>query len=114
RAYLSLSNLDHIPLVLYAIPSYFYHPQLHSYPTRRSSDLVSLGHFQRGFVDIAAAGRILVVENIRVEIFLPVAAVHINMIVGAADRKSTRLNSSHVSISCAVFCLKKKTRTELC
>src|SRR5438067_3458439 len=28
----------------------------------------------------------------------------------ATDRKSTRLNSSHVSISYAVFCLKKKTR----
>src|SRR5438067_7419282 len=27
------------------------------------------------------------------------------------DRKSTRLNSSHVSISYAVFCLKKKTNT---
>src|SRR5437868_5060794 len=27
------------------------------------------------------------------------------------DRKSTRLNSSHVSISYAVFCLKKKNRT---
>src|SRR5699024_11589067 len=27
----------------------------------------------------------------------------------ALDRKSTRLNSSHVSISYAVFCLKKKT-----
>src|SRR5699024_2537578 len=26
-----------------------------------------------------------------------------------ADRKSTRLNSSHVSISYAVFCLQKKT-----
>src|SRR5207302_2635896 len=28
--------------------------------------------------------------------------------VGARDRKSTRLNSSHVKISYAVFCLKKK------
>src|SRR5207249_5406151 len=28
----------------------------------------------------------------------------------ASDRKSTRLNSSHVSISYAVFCLKKKTK----
>src|SRR5699024_11501609 len=28
--------------------------------------------------------------------------------LGARDRKSTRLNSSHVSISYAVFCLKKK------
>src|SRR2546426_1641113 len=27
----------------------------------------------------------------------------------AADRKSTRLNSSHLVISYAVFCLKKKT-----
>src|SRR5690625_1719786 len=29
------------------------------------------------------------------------------------DRKSTRLNSSHVAISYAVFCLKKKTPTKL-
>src|SRR5690625_6916335 len=28
---------------------------------------------------------------------------------GRKDRKSTRLNSSHVAISYAVFCLKKKT-----
>src|SRR5438874_7985472 len=28
--------------------------------------------------------------------------------VGRTDRKSTRLNSSHVEISYAVFCLKKK------
>src|SRR5207249_10836807 len=28
--------------------------------------------------------------------------------LGLRDRKSTRLNSSHVSISYAVFCLKKK------
>src|SRR6266704_6122270 len=29
------------------------------------------------------------------------------------DRKSTRLNSSHVSISYAVFCLKKKKKNQL-
>src|SRR5690348_17811527 len=29
----------------------------------------------------------------------------------SVDRKSTRLNSSHPSISYAVFCLKKKTHT---
>src|SRR5690349_23969253 len=28
------------------------------------------------------------------------------------DRKSTRLNSSHVEISYAVFCLKKKNKTD--
>src|SRR6266576_6434118 len=31
--------------------------------------------------------------------------------VAQADRKSTRLNSSHVEISYAVFCLKKKKKT---
>src|SRR5438045_9455926 len=30
--------------------------------------------------------------------------------VGPADRKSTRLNSSHLGISYAVFCLKKKRK----
>src|SRR5699024_12302076 len=33
--------------------------------------------------------------------------VHPQVVI--ADRKSTRLNSSHVSISYAVFCLKKKS-----
>src|SRR5690349_22431462 len=32
---------------------------------------------------------------------------------GALDRKSTRLNSSHVEISYAVFCLKKKKKMRL-
>src|SRR5207249_9302585 len=31
------------------------------------------------------------------------------VLASSIDRKSTRLNSSHVSISYAVFCLKKKT-----
>src|SRR3989442_4969815 len=31
---------------------------------------------------------------------------------GHRDRKSTRLNSSHVRISYAVFCLKKKKKTQ--
>src|SRR5690349_18119301 len=35
--------------------------------------------------------------------------VHVhNVAMGDLDRKSTRLNSSHVEISYAVFCLKKK------
>src|SRR5699024_5759095 len=38
-------------------------------------------------------------------IFLPISV--------AVDRKSTRLNSSHVSISYAVFCLKKKKTTKV-
>ena len=32
------------------------------------------------------------------------------IIAGMGDRKSTRLNSSHVAISYAVFCLKKKKK----
>src|SRR5437868_9785417 len=35
-------------------------------------------------------------------------------IVNKQDRKSTRLNSSHVSISYAVFCLKKKKCSIIC
>src|SRR5437660_7426921 len=31
---------------------------------------------------------------------------------GTKDRKSTRLNSSHVAISYAVFCLKKKKKVQ--
>src|SRR5947209_16697130 len=31
---------------------------------------------------------------------------------GPRDRKSTRLNSSHANISYAVFCLKKKKKTQ--
>src|SRR3712207_7310305 len=31
-----------------------------------------------------------------------------------ADRKSTRLNSSHANISYAVFCLKKKKKKRTC
>src|SRR5699024_12090718 len=33
---------------------------------------------------------------------------HPDLLLVSQDRKSTRLNSSHVSISYAVFCLKKK------
>src|SRR5689334_24631887 len=35
---------------------------------------------------------------------------HVETIERRADRKSTRLNSSHSSISYAVFCLKKKKK----
>src|SRR2546429_5790864 len=38
----------------------------------------------------------------------PVEHVRLELGAGGADRKSTRLNSSHGYISYAVFCLKKK------
>src|ERR1035441_8393469 len=34
------------------------------------------------------------------------------MILHGADRKSTRLNSSHLGISYAVFCLKKQAKSD--
>src|SRR5437870_10931337 len=36
------------------------------------------------------------------------SAIHFDCRAEEGDRKSTRLNSSHVAISYAVFCLKKK------
>src|SRR5438094_5211580 len=43
-----------------------------------------------------------------------VLALHLRLdvAVDGADRKSTRLNSSHRTISYAVFCLKKKNKTQ--
>src|SRR5690625_6870528 len=39
---------------------------------------------------------------------LPLSQLEYTRLPRARDRKSTRLNSSHVAISYAVFCLKKK------
>src|SRR5690625_5933913 len=55
-------------------------------------------------------------ELIAVTESLPgVFATNIAALVGyrVQDRKSTRLNSSHVAISYAVFCLKKKKKNKL-
>src|SRR5438045_4888660 len=37
-----------------------------------------------------------------------------DVLIAISDRKSTRLNSSHLGISYAVFCLKKKTELYAC
>src|SRR5690606_42008708 len=94
------------------------HSALHSFPTRRSSDLHHLhGPPQQRLLrqpvieqldhavgladapDLLEGRKLLVVfEN----------AEHEGRNDGVEDRKSTRLNSSHVKISYAVFCLKKK------
>src|SRR5256885_13165188 len=44
--------------------------------------------------------------------FVPVPAPVPASLPEQRDRKSTRLNSSHLVISYAVFCLKKKKKTE--
>src|SRR5205814_10420274 len=93
---------------------------LHSFPTRRSSDLpggdahAALGSLHGDAISdgrcARAAARAAVVRARprrtpgRGAPGAPRAAV-----AGAiTDRKSTRLNSSHLGISYAVFCLKKK------
>src|SRR5688572_32370466 len=91
-------------------------PALHSFPTRRSSDLrhrvaveqrpaVRLGKLVGRVVDRPrdASGAVVVRDHFRAEA---------EAVVGL-DRKSTRLNSSHSQISYAVFCLKKKKSISL-
>src|SRR5690348_17711179 len=55
-----------------------------------------------GFYDLFSGG------NLRK---LTIFALGIMPYITSSDRKSTRLNSSHPSISYAVFCLKKKKKT---
>src|SRR5688500_19292531 len=84
------------------------HRVLHSFPTRRSSDLGQRGQHgaAQGLVD-------RVVDHLRGQ--LRVLAADLADAVEdddgvVEDRKSTRLNSSHLVISYAVFCLKKKKK----
>src|SRR5690606_40232749 len=84
------------------------HTALHSFPTRRSSDLTgdAFAHakaLKRGALRGGVCGYLcwhFTVQGDTVVQHLPTNE--------RGDRKSTRLNSSHVKISYAVFCLKKK------
>src|SRR5690606_39809991 len=82
---------------------------LHSFPTRRSSDLVAaLAVRCAPMPDHASLIRQAVaVYRMDVPGVLPLGAL-VGKRQVRQDRKSTRLNSSHVKISYAVFCLKKK------
>src|SRR5438045_9147960 len=71
---------------------------LHPFPTRRSSDLL---------VAPALAAWELYRRRATARQALALAAAPVEL-----DRKSTRLNSSHLGISYAVFCLKKKRRDQ--
>src|SRR5437763_17174976 len=77
------------------------HRDLHSFPTRRSSDLFKAGNKP----SVGAA-------NVTWDEFLsPAGEPFVSaQLYAPADRKSTRLNSSHRCISYAVFCLKKKKK----
>src|SRR5205807_8698349 len=72
---------------------YAAHRDLHSFPTRRSSDLPD----RNRRLERRPEDRLVVLQLRREDLQML-----------AEDRKSTRLNSSHLVISYAVFCLKKK------
>src|SRR5690606_42051631 len=76
------------------------HRDLHSFPTRRSSDL------SRSRRSGSPTPTSPLLRRSRSDRHPERAGVP-----HRADRKSTRLNSSHVKISYAVFCLKKKKIT---
>src|SRR5438874_5207637 len=87
------------------------HPDLHSFPTRRSSDLLRARLRAAKLWDRERPAVMLRFLGVGGAVATPSAFVQA---VAAAktdeDRKSTRLNSSHVETSYAVFCLKKKTQ----
>src|SRR5207245_10066766 len=108
--FLTLFDFSHFSSVFFQL--FLNHCDLHSFPTRRSSDLAVV-EAERSALHF---GRILkAVREVQVGIaenyFVGEGRVdHLGQIQGSdqRDRKSTRLNSSHGSISYAVFCLKKK------
>src|SRR5437773_3976255 len=81
----------------FLLHSYSDHRVLHSFPTRRSSDL----GWGRWPARARAWWAWVAPENRR-------SVREARNRGQAIDRKSTRLNSSHITISYAVFCLKKK------
>src|SRR5690606_41534007 len=87
---------------------------LHSFPTRRSSDLLlvvgagdAVGAGERLAIDVEPDHHELAVLEAQPR-ERPVRDDRARRKLKREDRKSTRLNSSHVKISYAVFCLKKK------
>src|SRR5690606_40311315 len=82
------------------------------FPTRRSSDLLK-GHCTVTMGIAAKANRhrgigtCALIMGLRYA-FYSLGLQKVTTDTLSTDRKSTRLNSSHVKISYAVFCLKKK------
>src|SRR5690606_41591835 len=93
--------------VLYSFECTVPRPDLHSFPTRRSSDLSAQPACQP-FPFVPQEGRAFNGSVKQVECRPQAAQPDAHLVHAFGDRKSTRLNSSHVKISYAVFCLKKK------
>src|SRR5690554_7360323 len=60
-----------------------------------------------GIVQVSVAGVLLLSGGLEALQTISILAAFPFMVLMILDRKSTRLNSSHVRISYAVFCLKK-------
>src|SRR5438067_12901102 len=86
------------------------HRDLHSFPTRRSSDLTAIS--RRRVLARAKRRAQTLAQAMRSTRRTAPRSTQRARRAGPKDRKSTRLNSSHVSISYAVFCLKKKKEKE--
>src|SRR5688572_32502241 len=80
---------------------------LHSFPTRRSSDLIALDHACFGRFE--SRNRAASTTASATTTSSATTTTRRSRCTQLVDRKSTRLNSSHSQISYAVFCLKKKT-----
>src|SRR5206468_9590263 len=89
-------------------------PDLHSFPTRRSSDLGGGGgELPPADGEDGSEGGLGPEGQLPAEGLCGgdcVARQRGQGVSRAVDRKSTRLNSSHDQISYAVFCLKKKKK----
>src|SRR5262245_63726159 len=81
---------------------------LHSVPTRRSSDLAAAAADAGAACGTAGRDGQHPVARDRAADFGAAAQDLDAAVDSPGDRKSTRLNSSHLGISYAVFCLKKK------
>src|SRR5699024_11299686 len=93
-----------------------------SFPTRRSSDLGGAAVFAETVNQVRKRNPGTTVEILPSDMKWDYESLNLLMsskpdifnhnveTVRRLDRKSTRLNSSHVSISYAVFCLKKRNR----
>src|SRR5205814_8260539 len=94
-----------------------HHPALPSFPTRRSSDLDRRNSTSRLFQSMSphsnascSPARAPVCTAKRRSVRSSSSRVESKSFSDSSDRKSTRLNSSHLGISYAVFCLKKKKK----
>src|SRR5688500_19564809 len=107
----TLIHVLQMPLYYSNSTSSSHHRDLLFFPTRRSSDLPNF--LPAASMSMASFSRRIFVSSRLAESIQP---MYLRRCDGASfskklqDRKSTRLNSSHLVISYAVFCLKKKIK----